>query len=70
MDKFNHLVHQHAEKGEYTKSYSARSTVENALRKGVLTFEEAEGLLPSLLNGEIVFESQVIKDLCFKLREN
>jgi len=70
FNKFDNLIHQHAEEGEYIKSYGGRSTIEEALRKGIMTFEEAERFLPGLLNGEIVFESQVIKDLCSKLREN
>jgi len=62
-DKFRQLIQKHADKGEYAKSSSARFTVEDALTKGVLTFEQAEQLIPGLFSGEITHESEIIKGL-------
>ena len=62
------MIHEYAEKGEYTKSYSSRRTIEKALENGLLNFDQAEKLLPILLNGEINLESQVIRDLDSRIK--
>lgn len=66
--RFDRIIHDRTQRGEYAKSFGARETIAIGLRKGLITFSEAEQLIPGLYDGTVNPENPTIVALRESIR--